>query len=114
MLHGLLVRLEVDTGHAKVVAAPHKAGTGGQSCVVGRDSLLGSAEGDFLKSFFYFQPLIYLFEFARVAPSLFQRRESSGLAAIAALKQSTALSKSPDRLNKTPRPACVWYNIDSS
>lgn len=42
--------------------------------------------------------------FASVAPSLFHSRASFGKACSAAWKQSTALSYSPDRLNRTPRP----------
>lgn len=42
--------------------------------------------------------------FASVAPSLFQSSASFGTAWSAAWKQSTALSYSPDRLNRTPRP----------
>ena len=44
--------------------------------------------------------------FASVAPSLFQSRASFGTAWSAAWKQSTALSYSPDRLKRTPRPTC--------
>ena len=46
--------------------------------------------------------------FARVAPSLFHSRASFGKACNAAWKQSTALSYSPDKLNRTPRPTCGW------
>ena len=43
----------------------------------------------------------------REAPSLFQRRASSGLAETAALKQSTALSYSSERLKRMPSPHCT-------
>ena len=55
--------------------------------------------------------------FASVAPSLFQSRASFGKACSAAWKQSTALSYSPDRLNRTPRPTCwgktIWRTCQS-